>query len=196
MIPILILAAGRSSRMGGRDKLLEDVGGISLLRRQVLMALEVGQPVFVALPPNAPARQAAIAELDATVMTVRESAEGMSGTMRGAVRCLPDAPAFMITLADLVALESSDLLAVLKARTAQPDYIVWRGATAVGKPGHPILFDASLRPAFADLAGDGGGESLVKKLRDKTYLVPLPDNRARFDLDTPEDWDRWRASTP
>lgn len=194
MIPILILAAGRSSRMAGRDKLLEDVGGVPLLRRQVLMALAVGQPVFVALPPAAEARQAVISDLDVALLAVPEAAEGLSGTMRGAVQHLPAAPAFMITLADLVALETSDLRAVLAARKSQPDYLVWRGATAEGKPGHPILFDATLRPAFADLRGDSGGESLVKPLRNRTCLVPLPDDRARLDLDTPEDWKAWRAA--
>ncbi|MFA8440761.1 NTP transferase domain-containing protein [Yoonia sp.] len=196
MTPILILAAGRSSRMGGRDKLLEDVGGVPLLRKQVQTALATGQPVFVALPPAAHDRQAAIADLDVTVLRVPEAAEGMSGTMRGAVAQLPIAPAFMLTLADLVALETADLKAVFAARTAHPQYVVWRGATVDGKPGHPIVFDASLRPAFAGLKGDGGGESLVKPLWDQTYLVPLPGNRARLDLDTPADWAAWRNANP
>ena len=49
MIPILILAAGQSARMRGRDKLAEPVGGVPLLRRQAAMAAEVGD-VCVALP--------------------------------------------------------------------------------------------------------------------------------------------------
>ena len=42
MIPILILAGGASSRMQGRDKLLEDVDGVPLLRKQVLIAAATG----------------------------------------------------------------------------------------------------------------------------------------------------------
>ncbi|MEJ8560598.1 nucleotidyltransferase family protein [Yoonia sp. GPGPB17] len=194
MIPILILAAGQSARMKGRDKLLEDVGGMPLLRKQVLTAQETGHPIFVALPSAADERQRAIADLEASIITIPDATEGMSATMRGAVAALPQAPAFMITLGDLISLETSDFLAVINARAAHSDHLIWRGATADGKPGHPILFDASLRASFANLSGDRGGESIVRPLRSETYLVALPDQRARFDLDTPEDWAAWRAS--
>lgn len=196
MIPILILAAGQSSRMGGRDKLLEDIGGEPLLHRQTRLATATGHPVYVALPDAKHPRARVIADLPATLLSVPEAAEGMSGTMRGAVAQLPQSPAFMMVLADLVTLEPTDLKAIFAARDAHPDHVIWRGATSEGKPGHPIIFDASLRPAFVDLQGDGGGEDLVKPLRHRTYLHRLPGQRARFDLDTPEDWAAWRKSNP
>ncbi len=195
MIPILILAAGRSARMGGRDKLLEDVGGMPLLRRQALRAHATGQPVFVALPTNDPARLAALEGLDVTALPVSSSDEGLSGTLRGAVAQLPTAPAFMTFLADLVALETDDLQVVTNARESHPGFLIWRGATEDGKPGHPIIFDASLRPAFNALQGDSGGEAIVKAHKDQTCLAPLPGQRARLDLDTPEDWAAWRESS-
>ncbi|KQI72855.1 4-diphosphocytidyl-2C-methyl-D-erythritol synthase [Loktanella sp. 5RATIMAR09] len=194
MVPILILAAGRSRRMRGRDKLLEDVGGLPLLRRQIEMAQGTGQPVFVAVPPDLVARRAIIDENKATALMIADADEGLSASLRSGVAQLPDAPAFMIMLGDLVALETADLVAVLGARDAAPDAIIWRGTTADGKPGHPILFDASLRPDFAGLAGDKGADTLVQKHDNATHLVALADNRARFDLDTPEDWDAWRRT--
>ena len=50
MIPILILAAGQSTRMRGRDKLLEPVDGMPLLRQRVLTALAVSRQVSITLP--------------------------------------------------------------------------------------------------------------------------------------------------
>ena len=50
MIPILILAAGSSSRMQGRDKLLETIDRVPLLRRTVNSALGTDHPVYVTLP--------------------------------------------------------------------------------------------------------------------------------------------------
>lgn len=194
MIPILILAAGGSSRMRGADKLLEPVKGTPLLRVLSERALATGHPVYVALPRADHPRAAAISDLDAHVICVPEAAEGMSGTMRGAVAQLPDAPAFMMLLGDLVTIRTEDMAAVMAARRDQPDHLIWRGATEDGKPGHPIIFDASLRPAFQTLTGDAGGESIVRPLAGQTCLVPLPGHRARFDLDTPEDWDSWRKS--
>lgn len=194
IIPILILAAGRSRRMRGRDKLLEDVDGLPLLHRQIAMAQATGQPVFVAVPPDAIARRAIIDESKATALIVADADEGLSASLRSGVAQLPDAPAFLVMLGDLVALETADLVAVLDARNAAPDALIWRGTTADGKPGHPILFDTSLRPDFAGLAGDKGADALVKEHSGATHLVALPDARARFDLDTPEDWDAWRLT--
>ena len=195
MIPVLILAAGQSSRMRARDKLLEDVGGEPLLRRHVRQALGLGGEVFVALAPGQNARVAAIADLPATVLEIPEASEGMSGTLRGAVARLPECRAFMVMLADLVAIDSEDLSAVHDAYAANPDHLIWRGATTDGRPGHPIIFAARLRPDFAELSGDSGGEALVNPLKTQTLLVTIPDDRARLDLDTPEDWVAWRNTS-
>ena len=196
MTPILILAAGQSSRMRGRDKHLETIYGVPLLRRLAEAALEFGEPVVVALPALPHPRADALAGLDVTLLAIPEAAEGMSGTLRGAVARLPAATGFLLLLGDLAEIGADEMRAVLSARAENPDFLIWRGATAAGEPGHPILFDASLIPRFAELSGDGGGESLVKPLRAQTCLVPLPGRVARHDLDTPEDWDAFRKKTP
>lgn len=193
MIPILILAAGASSRMGHRDKALEMAHGKPLLRHVAETALMVSDDVFVALPADAAARLATLDGLPLTPWPTPEAAEGMGGTMRASVPKLPDCRAFMVLLSDLPDLTAPDLQKVIQARTTCPDHLIWRGATADGRPGHPIIFDASLRPRFAKLQGDTGGGPLVKSLRDQTCLVRLEDDRARHDLDTPEDWLRWRS---
>ena len=51
VVHILILAAGASSRMRGRDKLLQPIRGKPILRMVVDMALATGAPVMVTLPP-------------------------------------------------------------------------------------------------------------------------------------------------
>jgi len=101
----------------------------------------------------------------------------------------------MVLLADLPEITATDLQTMFDARRTHPEYLVWRGANADGAPGHPIIFDASLRPGFACLAGDHGGDSIIRPQRNRTLLVPLPGEHARRDLDTPEDWLLWRAET-
>ena len=196
MTPILILAAGKSSRMRGRDKHLEEIDGVPLLRRLALAALELGEPVFVALPALPHPRAEALEGLDVTLLAIPEAEEGMSGTLRGAVARLPQSEGFLLVLGDLAEIGTVEMRAVMAAWADAPDKLIWRGATETGEPGHPILFDASLVPRFAELSGDGGGESLVKPLKAQTCLVPLPGRVARHDLDTPEDWDAFRKKTP
>lgn len=193
MVPILILAAGESRRMRGRDKLAEPVGGVALLRRQALAALTLGEPVFVALPGPGHDRAQHIADLDVTPLIVPEAAEGLAGTLRGAVAQLPECAAFLVVLADLPLIGEGEMRAVIARRGAAPEARIWRGTTEDGRPGHPILFDARLRPEFTAISGDTGGEAIVRA--HPVATVVLPGDAARRDLDTPEDWDAFRAET-
>lgn len=194
-LPIILLAAGASSRMRGRDKLMEDVDGAPLLRRQAekARAATVGQ-VLVALPPEPHDRYAALAGLDLRTVPVADAQEGMNASLRAAFAALPSGcPQAMLLLGDLPDLTTGDLVRVADAVAAHPESLVWRGVTAEGAPGHPIIFDASLFDAFQSLTGDEGGQAVVKQAKDRITLVPLPSDRARRDLDTPEDWAAWRA---
>lgn len=194
MIPVVILAAGRSARMQGADKLLEPVGNAPLLRLQAQRAIGLGGAVLVATGPDHVSRRAVLDGLGVRHLIVPEAVEGMSGTLRGAVAQLEPAPAFMIMLADLVELTTADLQQVYDAYCDKADHLIWRGATVDGKPGHPIIFSDRLRPEFALLKGDKGAESIVRSHAAQTCLVPLAGNRARADLDTPADWAAWRAA--
>ncbi len=194
-LPILILAAGQSSRMRGTDKLLEKIDGVALLRRQIDAGRQVSPNVFVTLPQPDHPRAALLSGTSARAVIVPDAADGMAVSLRTGVAALPDCPAFMVLLADLAALTPTDLDTMLTTRDERPDHLIWRGATDAGKPGHPVIFDASLRPAFADLSGDTGGAPILKANKDQTCLVPLPDKHALLDLDTPEDWDAWRRAT-
>ncbi|MEL6641421.1 MAG: nucleotidyltransferase family protein [Pseudomonadota bacterium] len=193
MIPILILAAGRSSRMRGADKLLEPVDGQALLRRQAERAIATGAPVFITVPQLDHPRVGCLRGLDVTTVVVPDAAEGIGASLRTGMAALPDFDAVLVTLADLVALETADLSRVIRARDHAPDALIWRGTSDKGDPGHPILFDAGLRDAFASLKGDVGGAGVIKAHTDKVHLVALPGDRARIDLDTPEDWAAWRT---
>ncbi|MGR3541320.1 MAG: nucleotidyltransferase family protein [Hasllibacter sp.] len=180
----LVLAAGASSRMRGRDKLAEIVDGVPLLTRQVRLARAAGLPVHVALPPLPHPREALLD--GAAAIEVPDAAEGMGRTIATAVAALRDAPAILLILGDLPALTVADVQAVLAA----PPAPIVRGATHDGKGGHPILFAPGTYPDLMALTGDDGGRGVVAQ--HKTRLVPLGP-QARLDLDTPEDWAAFRA---
>ena len=85
MTPLIVIpAAGASTRMKGRDKLLEPVNGKPLLRRQAEAAVATGCPVMVALPPGGGARRDALDGLTLTQIEVSDAAEGMGATLRTA----------------------------------------------------------------------------------------------------------------
>ncbi len=194
MMPILILAAGASSRMRGADKLLLDVDGMPLLRRQACMALEVSTDVRIALPPRPHPRYDVVQDLDVKTIEVTDAAQGMSASLRALFATLePEQSHAMVLLGDLPDLINEDLRAVMSATTQYPDAMIWRGATQTGKGGHPMVVSRSIFKEFQMLEGDSGGNSIIANHDDAVHLVPLVGNRARQDLDTPEDWAAWRA---
>lgn len=193
-LPILLLAAGGSTRMRGSDKLLEPVDGVPLLRRQAALARAATEgEVIVTLPPPPHPRHDLLRGMDVTLLPVADAAEGMAASLRAGIAALREAPAAMILLADLPALTEDDLSKVFEQVDLEGEYQVWRGTDAQGKPGHPIVVAAPLFPAFAQLSGDTGGQSILAAHRDRVCYVPLPGDHARRDLDTPEDWAAWRA---
>jgi CTP:molybdopterin cytidylyltransferase MocA len=190
-IAILLLAAGQSSRMRGRDKLMEEVDGAPLLSTMVQRAQETGGPVFVTLPGMEHERAALIGS--AMPVLVPDAAEGMAASVRRGVAALPPhITAVIILPTDMPELTGEDFQAVLGAFSSENPAIV-RGASADGHPGHPVLFPQHCFEDLKALSGDQGARALLKSGKYPVRLVPLPEEHALTDLDTPEAWARWRA---
>lgn len=197
MKPLIVLpAAGASSRMEGRDKLIEPIEGQPLLRRQTQAAIKSGCPVMVCLPVKHGPRHDAIDGLNVTTVTVRDAAEGLGATLRTAAlfaaRHAPDRH-MMILLPDVPGIGPFDVKSVITAFEAAGSDTPTRATDDQNRPGTPLIVPIRLISAFADLSGDDGGKSILHK--EKVQLVPLSDARATTDLDTPEAWAEWRART-
>lgn len=198
-VHILIPAAGTSSRMRGRDKLLEVIDGSPQLRRAVEAARRSGAAkVWVTLPPvaeaGAAARHAALDGSWAKRIEVPDRAEGMAASLRAGARAAAaqGARALVVLLADMPEIGPADVARFVAAHEEAPE-AVWRATTPDGRPGHPVLFPARLFPALAALAGDEGARTVLAG--EAVRELPLEGGRAVTDLDTPEAWTEWRART-
>lgn len=192
-IAIILLAAGASHRMRGRDKLLEPLGEVALLRERALACVHAAPGrVVVVLPPDAPARREALAGLALDIVKAADAADGLSASIRAGVTALPPGlDGALLVLADMPELTSADLAAVMAAHDPHNPRIC-RATDADGKPGHPVFFPARLFPALAALQGDTGARTVIAADSAPVTTVPLDGQRATTDLDTPEDWRRWR----
>lgn len=196
MIPILLLAAGASRRMGGRDKLMEEIAGEPLLRRQARAALAAGLgPVLVALPATDHPRATALRDLAVTPVAVPEAEEGMGASIRTGIAALPPGSrAVMILPADMPELTAEDLRQVAAQMEGSPLPIL-RGASG-DRPGHPVIFPADLFPRLETIGGDRGASPVIAACMERVRLVPLEGTRALTDLDTPEAWQAYRRTHP
>lgn len=189
---ILLPAAGASSRMKGRDKLLELVNDEPLLRRVAKRAVATGAEVFVTLPHGSK-RAEALEGLNVKILTVMAPEDGMSTSFHMVADHLTKHhKALLVALPDMPDITGQDMALLLSAFTMFPDAPILRAATADGVAGHPVLLPNWLFKAFKSFSGDRGASLALKEHADKVALIPLTDDRAIIDLDTPNDWKKWR----
>ena len=193
--PILLLAAGSASRMRGGDKLLEDVHGAPCLQVMAKRALATGQPVLVTMPSLNHPRAACLTGLELSVIEVPNADLGMSRSLQRGVAALPNnAKAVMILPADMPDITTDDMNEMLDAFVVT-NATAMRATTQDGATGHPTLVGMNLFEQFQKLTGDKGANAILSALGDSLMLHALKGDRARIDLDTPEDWSAWRART-
>ncbi|WP_152455456.1 NTP transferase domain-containing protein [Roseivivax sp. THAF40] len=193
----IIPAAGLGTRMRGGDKLTEQVDGVALLRRIALAASSVSARVIVALPDPAGARGAALDGLDVLRIPVPDAAEGMARSLVRAARAVPEnARGILILPADMPEITAADLRHLAQHFAEGDGQRILRATTENGAPGHPVIFPSRFRAALTQLTGDAGARDILAAEAEAGCVdhVALPANRARVDLDTPEDWARWRAA--
>jgi len=191
-VHILVLAAGASSRMRGRDKLLQPIRGKPLLRLVTDVALATGAPVVVTLPPASEARRKVLGDSSASIVDVPDAALGMSRSIGRAIAAIsagvvgPE-DGIMILPADMPGFSAKALADLISRFRAEPE-LIWRGGTTDGTPGHPAIFPRDLWGELQAVTGDEGGRSVLARHKDRVRQVPLPGRMAVLDLDTPEDW--------
>jgi CTP:molybdopterin cytidylyltransferase MocA len=176
--------------MKGRDKLLEDIDGQPLLRLMAGRACKAGVPVRVVLGPDQTARQDVLADLTVEIVTATEG-DGMAASIRAGVAGL--AGPVLIALCDMPDITAQDFYLMVTLGARNPRAIL-QAATRDGHPGHPVWFPADLLPDLAKLRGDAGAKPILTREAARLHLLPLADDRATVDLDTPEAWADWRAA--
>lgn len=188
---IVLLAAGRSTRMGGADKLLRPIGGKPLLADRLETALATGFDLHLALPPKdqRPARWEIAQGYALRTVVCDATPPGMGESLAAVFSSLDSGyDGALVMLADMPDLSSADLQTVADAFDPEK---VTRGASATGQPGHPVLIPQRLFAQMAQLSGDRGAQVLLKQ--EEVTLIPLPDQHALTDLDTPADWSAYTA---
>ena len=192
MISALILAAGFSRRMRGRDKLLELVNGLPCVKVLADRANLAGLNVDIVVPDLDHPR--ALAVRDYNLIISKNAKLGMSHSLKAGIRGLPkNATATIILLGDMPEITTHDLSIIIRAYRISNKNIV-QATTSEGEPGHPVLFSRKYFGELTKLHGDKGARKVIERHQDDLIFAPLPAQHAKLDLDTPEDWQQWRGS--
>ena len=193
-IAAVILAAGRSTRMGGPNKLLAEIGGRPLVRIAAEQALASrARPVIVVTGHQRDKVEAALEGLDVQRVHNPNFAEGLSTSVKAGLAAVPDdVDGAIVCLGDMPQV-SAPLIDKLIA-AFDPE----RGALVVvptidGKRGNPVVWARRFFPELMALDGDIGARHLIGRYPEAVSEVPLTDTAALVDVDTPEALVRVRA---
>jgi molybdenum cofactor cytidylyltransferase len=184
----LVLAAGMSSRMAPRNKLLTtSTAGETMIARVVDAVLaSKATPVSMVVGHQADEVAAAVAGRRIALVRAAGYEAGLSASLRAGIAALPaNVAAVLVCLGDMPLITPQLINQLLDSY--DPD----EGRTIVvpthhGKRGNPVLWD---RRFFADilaLTGDTGARSLLMRHAEHVAEVAVDSSAILADFDTPE----------
>jgi molybdenum cofactor cytidylyltransferase len=184
-IAAIILAAGRSSRMGGPNKLLATLDGKPLVRHAVEAAQGAGLSQCILVTGHMADRiQDAAGEVSEVVFNP-DFADGMAGSIRTGMESLePGTDAVLVLLADMPGVDAGCLAGLIDTYRTSADALIVT-ATADGKRGNPVLWDKRFFESLKGLAGDIGARHLIAENPELVAEYEIG-SAARLDLDTPD----------
>ena len=193
-IAAVLLAAGRSTRMGGPNKLLAEIGGRPLVRIAAEQALASrARPVIVVTGHQRDKVEAALKGLDVRTVHNPNFAEGLSTSVKTGLAAVPEtADGAIVCLADMPQVTAPLIDKLVTAFDPE------RGALVViptidGKRGNPVVWARRFFPELMGLDGDVGARHLIGRYPEAVAEVPLTDTAVLVDVDTPEAFDRVKA---
>lgn len=183
----VILAAGASRRMGaGRNKMLLQLEGESLLRRAARRALVAGlSPVVVVLGHEADRARAELKGLSCESVVNPDFTGPTSGSLhKGLEQLGSNVGAAVVMLGDMVLVTEQMLRGlVAAARGTEAPLVVSRYGDVTAPP---LLFRRALFGELLAWSGEGCGKAVVQAHLAEAVFVDWPD-AALADIDTPED---------
>lgn len=150
----VILAAGASTRFGGRPKALLPVGAEAAVVRLARLAEEAGcRPVVVVTGAHDREIRAALEESPARAVTNPRWSEGRTGSVAAGLQALPPFTDALLWPVDHMFVDVSTVFA-LRAAWAQDPLALWFVPTFEERGGHPVLLRYELAPSILAMDPD------------------------------------------
>lgn len=193
-IAALILAAGRSTRMGA-NKLLEVLHEKPLVRHVADAArASYASPLIIVTGHEHEKLVASLSDIDATFIHNPDYAKGLSTSLKAGLAALPHECNGAIILLGDMPLVTPEIINALIAAAPRDAAKLATVPVVKSEWGNPVLL---MRDAFAHvstLEGDAGARKYLMQHRAQVIEVPVEDDAVLVDLDTPEALARARMS--
>lgn len=187
----VLLAAGSASRMGNRPKCLLELGGVPLIRRQLIALSGAGvDELVVVLGHHADLIEPVVRDFPVTVVHNPTPEAGQVSSLRVGLQALTGKiDAVLVALADQPLVNAQDINDVIGAYKKRPEGAEVVQPSVDGQRGNPVVFSQTVREQI--LAGDAnvGCRQWQKAHPESVHHWETANTRYRIDVDTPEDID-------
>ncbi|MGN6309061.1 MAG: NTP transferase domain-containing protein [Xanthobacteraceae bacterium] len=186
-IAAVVLAAGRSTRMGGPNKMLAELGGKPLVRMVTEQALaSKASPVIVVTGHQADEVEKALKGLDVTFVRNPDFASGLASSVKTGISAVPvEAAGAMVCLGDMPLIDARLIDKLIGAFSPERGSLIVV-PTCDGRRGNPVLWSRRFFGELTGLSGDIGGRHLVDHHSEAVVEVPVDGDGAFLDIDTPQ----------
>ena len=194
-IHAVLLAAGQSTRMGQKNKLLLKINGIPLVRRSAINILNsnvVSLTVVTGFDEDKIVD--ALSGLNVNFVKNVNFREGLSSSLKaGLANITPSPSAVIICLADMPKIQPEYINRLIE------NFDPLRGweiciPTSNGKRGNPVLIGSRFFPHIFETSGDFGAKDVMKQHPDKIVEVEIGTSDIHFDIDTKDEYENFTTS--
>jgi molybdenum cofactor cytidylyltransferase len=188
-IPIIILAAGSSSRLGKPKQLLE-YNNETLLNRTIRIANIITDKIVVVLGSNAELIQATIENKAVQIVINSDWPLGMASSIKAGIISYLNTDAIIICLCDQPFLSENVFKDLIdKKEETQKPIIASKYSEILGVP---ILFDKTVFNDLMQLEGDKGAKAILNKNLENVASISF--EKGNIDIDTIDEWNNFLES--
>jgi molybdenum cofactor cytidylyltransferase len=188
--PAIILAGGASSRMGSPKALLLWQENTFLESIHYSCRAAGISTIVIVTGFHNDAIRTAHPNLDADWIENTAPEHGMLSSIRCGLSLLSSKTNVLLCLVDHPAAQVETYRTLITA--AQPDRIVIPVFSS--RRGHPVIFGADFIPELQEGDCPKGARSVVHAHPDALYEVPVADPGILWDIDTPEEYTRYKST--
>jgi molybdenum cofactor cytidylyltransferase len=186
-VAAVILAAGRSTRMGGPNKLLAELGGKTLVRIVTEQALaSKASGVIVVTGHQADQVERALAGLKVKFVRNGDFADGLASSVKAGIAAVPaEADGAVVCLGDMPLIDARLIDRLIEAFAPDRGNLI-AVPVSDGRRGNPVLWSRRFFGELMTLDGDIGARHLIARHREAVAEVAVEGHGAFLDIDTPQ----------
>jgi molybdenum cofactor cytidylyltransferase len=186
-VAAIILAAGRSTRMGGPNKLLAELGGKKLVRIVTEQALaSKASGVIVVTGHQAAEVEKSLQGLKVKFVRNPDFAAGLASSVKAGIAAVPgNADGAVVCLGDMPLIDAHLIDRLIEAFAPDRGHLIVVPVSD-RKRGNPVLWSRRFFNELMTLDGDIGARHLIAKHSEAVAEVAVEGHGAFLDIDTPQ----------